>query len=54
MLKTLMKLRLHPNRHKPKTKQEIFLLNHHYPQIYNHLNRNCYQETALLNIKKYS
>ena len=52
MPETLIKSRLHSNKHKPKNKQEIKILNQIYLHIFNHSSRNYYKEAALLNINK--
>ena len=44
MPKTLIKPRLHPNKHKLKTKHELKELNQNYLQTFKHLNRNYYHE----------
>ena len=52
MPKTLIKSRLHSNKHKPKIKQEQNKKSN-LPQIFKHLNKNYYQEMALLNINSF-
>ena len=46
MPKTLIKLRLPSNKHRPKIKQNLILLSQIYRHIYNPLNRNYYQKMA--------
>ena len=50
MPKTLIKSRLHSNKNKPKINQEPDKSKSKLPPNIQSLNRNCYQETALLNI----
>ena len=52
MPRTLIKSKLHYNKHKPKVKQEQNN-NSNLPQIFKYLNKNYYQETALLNINSF-
>ena len=54
MAKTLIKSRLHSNKHKLKIKKKQIILNQNYLQIFNLLNRNYYPEMALSNIDGFS
>ena len=53
MPKTLIKSRLHSNKHKPKIKQEVNTTKSYLPHIFNQLNEGYFRETALLNINSF-
>ena len=53
MPKTLIKSRLHSNKHKPKIKQDLNNTKSNYLHIFTHLNKNFYQVTASLNLNEY-
>ena len=53
MPKTLRKSGLHSNKQKPKIKQKPNKTKSDLSSDYKHLNRNYYQETALLNINSF-
>ena len=52
MHKSLIKSRIHCNKHKPKIKQEVNNTKSTLRHIYNQLNKNYYQAMALLNRNK--
>ena len=53
MPKTLIKSRLYSNKYKPKSNKNKIKLNQIYPQIYNLLNKNYYQEKVSFNINSF-
>ena len=52
MPRTLIKSRLHSNKHKPKLNKKLAILKQFYLRIYNHSNKNYYQEMVLLYINE--
>ena len=50
MPKTLIKSRLHPEKQKPKIKQEVNNTKSNLPPRLQSFKKNCFQETVLLNI----
>ena len=50
MSKTLIKSRLHPNKHKPKIKQKVNNTKSNLPPHLHSFKQNYYHETALLKI----
>ena len=53
MPRTLIKSRLHSNKHKTNLNKNLIKLNEIYLKIYNHSNKNYYQETSSLNINSF-